>query len=291
MKGREKQSLEPHLSNTLIPHPLLGPDYMLCQQTGVIYYTKAKHATDPDFYESDYFNSRYEAQYGHSYLQDETHLRRLARRRLSFLARYQKPSGKLLEIGSAMGFFLDEARSRGYNEVAGIETSQYASDYSHKTFNLEVITQNFLNYPNPPDDSKNKERDEKRFDAICCYYTLEHFPEQRKAFIKIAKLLKTGGILSLALPSSNGPLFNRHLKQWEASHPDDHFADYSPQSLAKVLPLYGLRILKAWPASYHPERWGKVWEAPPLHLLYRFYANSFTYGDTMEAIAIKVKDS
>src|SRR5262249_36404199 len=55
------------------------------------------------------------------YLSAENSHRRMAARRLRWIGRYQAP-GRLLDVGCAAGFFIDEARQRGW-EVAGIEIS------------------------------------------------------------------------------------------------------------------------------------------------------------------------
>ena len=278
METRARQSvLEPHISQSLVdhPHPYLKDSYKLCQQTGVIY-CSGTVCPESD-YEEDYFEQEYSKQYGLSYIEDEIHLRNLARRRLRLMASYLRPRCDLLEIGCAAGFFLDEARKAGYS-IQGIEVSQYASYYACNALGLDVSKASFLSY----------HLAQNSFDAICSFYVIEHFPQQKSVFLKISNSLRPGGILCFALPSLNGPLFCRNLREWCSSHPSDHFADYSSQSLKKTLARYGLALVKVWPASYHPERLGKIWQKQLMSTLYRSYAKMFCYGDTMEGIAVKL---
>lgn len=277
--------LETHLPSKLSSHPRLSSDYAFCKKNKVIYYHKAR---PPLGYEEDYFFQEYKKQYGRSYLEDESHLRLLAQRRLraieSCISRQKssqriskkKSTYSLLEIGCAFGFFLDEARQAGFR-VRGIETSEKAASYAKENLKLNVHKRALLDHPLEDED----------WDVICAFYVLEHIPQQRKAFTKIASALKKDALFCFALPSTYGPLFRRHPQKWMQTHPPDHFADYSPKALKKTLPLYDLSLYKLWPPSYHPDRLGAIWKKRALASLYRFYARAFCYADTLEGIAVK----
>ena len=285
--------LETHLPAKLCPHPRLSSDYSLCKKNKVIYYRKAAL---PSHYEEDYFFKEYKEQYGRTYIEDETYLRHLARKRLAAIEAClsrQKVSQKklqidiqsssakaaktaLLEIGCAFGFFLDEASQAAF-AVQGLELSQKAAAFAQENLKLKVYEASFMAYP----------LEAESWDVICAFYVLEHIPQQRSVFTKIARALKKGGLFCFALPSTYGPLFRSHPQKWMQSHPVDHFVDYSPQSLKKVFALYGLSLYKLWPATYHPERLGALWTKQPFASLYRFYARALRYGDTLEGIAIK----
>src|SRR5262249_35935908 len=57
---------------------------------------------------------------------------------LDIVKRYAK-GNRLLEVGSAYGFFLNLASS-AFNEVVGVELNQTASDYARKRFGLDIRT-------------------------------------------------------------------------------------------------------------------------------------------------------
>ena len=69
-------------------------------------------------YSSKYFVEDYKNQYGKTYEEDIENLLSLAKKRIEKIKSI-KPSGKILDIGSAMGFFLKEASDNGY-ETEGI---------------------------------------------------------------------------------------------------------------------------------------------------------------------------
>lgn len=263
----------------LCPHlklpctPLLGAADYFCSPSGAIYSGAARSLT----YSDNYFLEEYSKQYGRTYAEDEPNLRSLARRRLerSLLPRIAR--GDLLEIGCASGFFLEEARLAGF-AVQGLEVSAFAAEQA-RSRGLDVQTGSFLEYEAT-----------RRFDVLAAFYVLEHFPDQREALERVSRLIKPGGFFLFALPSTNGPLFLCNREGWIKTHPEDHFADYSPRSLQRILPEYGLKVLHTMPASHHPERSCGLWRT--LHQLhpelYRFFARRFSYGDTMDGIALKV---
>ncbi len=232
-----------------------------------VLYVKNTHSLD---YGEDYFLTEYEKQYGKTYLQDEPNLRLLARRRLKELISILPPPASLFEIGAACGFFLDEARKAGYS-VSGLEISPFASAHA-RSLGLDVRTQAF------PIQTTTQ------YDAVAAFFVLEHFPDQRAAFEAISNLLRPGGIFTAAIPSSHGPTFRYDPEKWLSTHPADHFADYSPQSLRRILPNYGMDLVRARPASYHPSRARGILRFPPL---YRMYADLYCFSDTMEIIARK----
>ncbi len=236
----------------------------------------------PLSYEEDYFLSNYERTYGKSYEADEENLRQLSRRRLAYLHknRNHTKGARLLEIGCATGFFLDEARAAGY-DVTGIEISSWACDLARKK-GLRVIRSSFLEPTMEAETMLQRER----FDVVAAFYVIEHFADQRKVFETISSLLKPGGLFLCAMPSIYGPLFDYHFAKWEETHPADHYVDYSPHSMKRILPLYHMRALRFYPASYHQERAGGLLKRLP-DRLYRRYANLMAYGDTMEFVALK----
>lgn len=239
-------------------------------EEGVVYYAGAHSVS----YDQDYFLKEYENQYGKTYTQDETNLRKLARRRIDFLIsksgmKTGKGSRKMLEIGCAAGYFLDEARQAGF-DVTGNEISEWGKNHTEK-LGIPVYGGSFA-------DLKFS-----GFDVIAAFFVIEHHPDQKTAFETISNMLKSGGYLILALPSTNGPTMRCNPAEFARTHPADHFADYSPHSLAITCRLYGLNLVAARPLSFHQYRdCGLLARLPSL--LYNLYSKHRVYSDTMECI-------
>ncbi len=253
----------------LVPHSRFPEMYDYCRITGAHFFKKAK----PREYGENYFLEEFKAQYKKTYYEDEPNLRNLALKRLSILSQFQNPKGKrILEIGCAAGFFLDEAKKVGYIPK-GVEISRNEAEYA-KSLGLDVEPISFLEFQSP-----------EKFDTICAFFVIEHFPDQGILLEKIFSLLAPGGIVFLAVPSLYGPSYVTNPQNWFETHPMDHFVDYSPTSLEKIFQILGAETLYRAPMSYHPARdlgWrGKF----PAKYVYRILANWDCYGDTLQILA------
>ncbi|TGK52027.1 methyltransferase domain-containing protein [Leptospira kanakyensis] len=266
------------------PHKEFPEHYEECQRTGVLRYLPAKHRE----YGDSYFMEEYKSQYKKSYYEDEPNLRVMAKRRLGNLKklaedktkdRTSSPKKSLLEIGSAAGFFLDEARTAGY-QTKGLELSPKEVEYAKSTLGLDVEKTSVLSVGEG--DWKEK------FDVVSAFFVIEHIEEIEGIWKRLAAWTKPGGYLYLAVPSSFGPSFQTNPKEWFSTHPSDHFFDYSVHSLKKLLSILGFGLNYVRPMSYHSYRdLGLLGKLP--EWLYRLYANQFAYGDTIELIARKLK--
>ena len=250
-------------------HPKFPEYYTYCEKTGTCFYIPAKSRS----YSNSYFMDEYKAQYKKTYYEDETALRQLAKRRLAILERFNTKKTNLLEIGSAAGFFLDEAKKIGY-KVKGIEISQSEVAYSRAKLGLDAESISFLDYTT-----------DEKFDCIAAFFVLEHFSDQEKVLTKIFSLLNEGGFVFLALPSLYGPTFSTNTDEWFKTHPEDHFADYSPLSLKKVFQYFEAKVLFCEPMSFHVSRDRGIRGRFPFKLFYNSLAKLTSYGDTIQILA------
>ncbi|MCW7493050.1 class I SAM-dependent methyltransferase [Leptospira sp. 2 VSF19] len=260
-----------------LPHKKFPEFYEECRLTGVLRYLPAKQRE----YGDSYFMEEYKSQYKKSYYEDEPNLRLMAKRRLQHLETVgAKPKeSSLLEIGSAAGFFLDEARTCGY-QTKGLELSPKEVEFAKSSLGLDVDQTSVLSVAEG--DWKDS------FDLIAAFFVIEHIEDIEGIWKRMKAWTRPGGYLYLAVPSSFGPSFRTNPKEWFSTHPSDHFFDYSVHSLKKLLSILGFEVNYVRPMSYHSYRdlglRGKLPE-----WLYRLYANQFAYGDTIELIARKRK--
>ncbi|MDD5067226.1 MAG: methyltransferase domain-containing protein [bacterium] len=197
-------------------------------------------------YTKNYFQDEYKDQYGKTYLEDRENITRLSRERLGLMAGLM-PEGvsekKLLDIGCAFGFFLEEAGRTGYRTY-GIEIEKKAAEYAKNVLKLNVIQGDFLSRV-----FKDK------FDVMTFWYVFEHFSQPDRIMKKVTSLLTPDGWLCLSLPNGDGPFYRYNRLEWLQRHPDDHYFDYSVKGLKLFLAGYGLKLKKKRITGFHPERY------------------------------------
>jgi SAM-dependent methyltransferase len=122
------------------------------------------------------------------YIADERTHRRQARSYLKKIEKLGVSQGALLDVGCAAGFFLDEARHRGW-DARGCELSDYAQAHASGALGLDVKRSGFLDPTfTPPAQS---------FDVITMFNVLEHIPDPAAVADKLFTLLRPGGFLFL----------------------------------------------------------------------------------------------
>lgn len=250
-----------------------GDREFACDPSGdAVYFLNARSAD----YGPEYFLAEYESQYGKTYFNDEENIRSYARKRIDVLESVGVKNGRLFEIGAAAGYFLDEARQKGF-EVSGIEPSGIASKYAREELGLDVRSLTL----------DQIELDDGEFDVVAAFFVLEHIPDQVYALRTISRILKKGGFFLFSIPSIYGPSYQCRRSRWAFEHPIDHFADYSPSFLKRIFPIYGMRAIYFEPFSYHPERSCGFFHLGARLGLYRFFARRKAYGDTVFGIAVR----
>src|SRR3954452_23501308 len=137
-----------------------------------------------------------------AYVEEEAGQRETARRALERIEA-QVGKGALLDLGCWVGFLLAEAKDRGW-ETLGVEPSRFASDYARDRLGLDVRTQDLFTAELPED----------HFDAVVLGDVIEHLPEPDVALDRIARLLKPGGVVYMALPDAGSRLARAVGKRW-----------------------------------------------------------------------------
>jgi 2-polyprenyl-3-methyl-5-hydroxy-6-metoxy-1,4-benzoquinol methylase len=125
-----------------------------------------------------------------AYLKEEIGRRESARSILNVLKRMRK-SGRLLDIGCATGFLIDEAIRYGWN-VYGVDLSYWAIDYAKERLGLLNVTQGTLNEVRYPDNF---------FDVVIMKDVIEHLPDPKSELTEIYKIIKPGGIICVNTPN------------------------------------------------------------------------------------------
>ncbi len=256
-----------------------GGEFYRCRRCGIIY-NSAYRRQD---YDENYFLDDYRAQYGKTYAEDRGAIRRFADARLVRIfslygRRVRREKLSLLDLGSALGFFMESARDAGIGRICGVELSRYAAQRCRSESGLRVINSAF-------EDTEFNET----FDIITAWYFIEHCAHPREIIQRIYALLNPGGVFAFSAPSVFGPQFLLDRREWAARHPSDHRIDFSPMVAVRIMKRMGFRTVRVRVSGVHPER--VVPRGSPLYtpfaLLYRGLAPLLRFSDTIEVYARK----
>ncbi|MDD3374190.1 MAG: class I SAM-dependent methyltransferase [Candidatus Omnitrophica bacterium] len=237
---------------------------------------------------STFYLKQYEDMIDEDYLKEEQGRREAARIIIKKIEKHKK-RGKLLDIGCANGFFLDEARKRGW-EVFGVEVSQWALDYAKEKLNLNV-------FKGP---LKNASLKEGSFDVVVMMDVIEHLQEPRKQLEQIKKILKKDGILYISTPDISS-FASRILraKWWGINRA--HLVYFSKETFQKMLTLCGFKIsryyshVRIFSFSYWAKRISQ-YDMPGILKIFNFISKKSSFGkikikinlhDQIEAVAFK----
>jgi len=182
-----------------------------------------------ELYGDDYF----EAYAGGDYLAAEERRRHESKLRLDILESVVPPPARLLEVGAAAGFFLDEARARAYDGV-GIEPNTAMAAHARETLKLDVRT-GLLS---------EVELEPASFDAACAFHVVEHLPDPLGSLLNVRDALCPGGHLLVEVPNAESAAARQQGPNWKPLDLPYHVGHHGPQSLEKLMERAGFEILR-----------------------------------------------
>ena len=149
---------------------------------------------------------------------------------------------RLLDIGSAHGWFLEEAAARGV-EATGVEPDEDIAAESVAR-ELDVRTGYF------PDVTPESEA----FDVVTFNDVLEHIPDARGTLDACARVLRPDGVIAINIPSADGlgyrvasgaarvGLRGPFERFWQHGLPSPHCHYFTKASLGRVLEDTGFAV-------------------------------------------------
>jgi len=176
-----------------------------------------------------YYMSQYAGMIDREYLEEEKG-RRLASVKILKRIEKNKRQGKILDIGCANGFFLDEARRKKW-DTCGVEVSKWAVKYAREKLNLN-ITKGALRNTEFPDNS---------FDVIVMLNVLEHLPDPKFTLIEIRRILKNDGILYISTHDISSVMSKKLRAKWWGIN-RFYLYYFSKKTLEKMLDASGFKI-------------------------------------------------
>jgi SAM-dependent methyltransferase len=178
------------------------------------------------------------------------------RPRMRELARLRGPRGRVLEVGSYLGAFLQTAQDHGWR-ARGIDVNARATAFA-RARGCAVDESSLAAYSSS-----------ERFDVVALWNCFDQLPDPHEALEQAAALLAQGGLVAIRVP--NGAAYAR-LRRWPsalgrrflawnnlASFPYRH--GFTPDSLTRLLDQHGFEVreLAADPLVSIAGSWTREW--------------------------------
>jgi SAM-dependent methyltransferase len=205
--------------------------------------TLANDFQPEQYYTEGYFSGERADGYA-DYRGSEHILRREFSHTIEYIRKF-RDGGRLLDIGCAYGFFLQEAQQ--FYDVSGIEIAADAAEFCRQR-GLNAITGIADEYTLAPLGT---------MDVIVMLDVIEHLPDPRQTLTLCYQHLAPGGIIVVTtgdFASLCARLMGRH---WRLMTPPQHLWFFTPKSIERLAQSAGL----------HLETCDHPWKLVPLSLI------------------------
>lgn len=241
----------PVCSNNNCENFLSCTDYMVTQEVYSLYKcAKCKFIFTQNFPVEDEIGKYYEAPEYVSHSDTQKGLintlyhfaRKITLRyKVNLVNKYAKQkSGKLLDIGSGTGYFLN-AISKNKWDVKGIEKSEEARKLSRDKFGLDI-----------QDSDSLFEIPSNSLDVITLWHVLEHIEKLNPTMENLHRILKDKGILFVALPNANSYDAAHYKQNWAAYDVPRHLWHFSPNSFSEFAKKHNFKVHKMNRMNFDP---------------------------------------
>ncbi len=209
-----------------------GYEIVECRTCGLVFVATLVAPEDLiTLYDEPYYESPDAVGYG-GYSEAEARKRHHDRTLLDEIEKLGR-RGAMLEVGCAYGFFLDEARSRGWR-VRGVEPSVHAADYARQKLGLDVSSTPFTDLPVEPES----------LDAIALWDVIEHLPNPRETVQSAREWLRFGGVIAISTGDVRSLSARIHGADWSLMTPPWHQFYFSRSTLRRLLEESGFEVVR-----------------------------------------------
>lgn len=208
-------------------------------------------------YQTAYWQSDEAKEFGYTdYLKDKDLYLNTYRMRREVITQRKPTPGRVLDVGSAAGFFLATMKEIGW-ECHGIELSSYMAAKSKEMFGLEHIHAGSIEAIDLP---------EKHFDVISFWDVIEHLEDPVPHLARARELLKDDGILIIETQNVESRFAKVMGKKWQHYKMAEHLYHFGPETVKTLLERAGFAILENTPKrggkkvsfNFIVERVGKI---------------------------------
>ncbi|NUN11899.1 class I SAM-dependent methyltransferase [Candidatus Micrarchaeota archaeon] len=143
---------------------------------------------------------------------------------MKIISKLYPNKGKLLDVGSAGGFFVKAAEEEGW-EGYGVEPSKWMVDWGKKNLGLKNFKSGTLESAKYPDNY---------FDVVTLWDVLEHVPDPSATLREVNRILKPGGLVVINYPNIGSKLAKMAGRKWWFLL-SIHLYYFTPETISKML--------------------------------------------------------
>ncbi|HZP63027.1 MAG TPA: class I SAM-dependent methyltransferase [Terriglobales bacterium] len=170
----------------------------------------------------------------------------LAERRehIRFMRRsFQLPaSPRMLDVGCALGFMLQEANALGWH-AEGVETSEFAARYAAERTGCRVHVGTLQRANLQPES----------FDVVTAMDVIEHIPEPLEFVQEVYRILRPGGVMFIVTPNFSSFFARLYGPSAYAVWPDQHVVYFDPSTISHLLRKAGFKQVKTGSKDFYAE--------------------------------------
>lgn len=148
-------------------------------------------------------------------------------------------SGKLMDLGCGLGYFLDGVVKDNTFDALGVDISQEAIDYVKNRFGYNVLNEDKLETIEP-----------HSYDAITQWHVLEHVHLLNERMQQLKKILKPNGTLFIAVPNSDSWDAKHYGEFWDGYDVPRHLYHFNRKSFSLLMEKHGFEVIETRPMLF-----------------------------------------
>lgn len=186
-----------------------------------------------DHYNKGYFTGDPTRSAYIDYKDDKPFILKNMRQFLSHIQK-RKRTGKLLDAGCALGFFVELSATHGY-DAYGFDPSAYAVSEARKLVGRQRIKEGTIG---------TVEYAKKSFDIITLFDVFEHLSDPAADLAKLDTLLKDDGIMVIATGDTASTMAKVLKRRWTFYIPPQHLFFFNKKTMSVLLDRAHLRSVE-----------------------------------------------
>lgn len=214
---------------------LVEGDWSFIKDHGQAVHFRALKCLDCDLVFTDPPPARDESLYQHYYYEDkppdEYWITHYSNYRASRLHPHLNSSTRILEIGCALGDFVERIQHLGVRESVGVELSRPTASAGR------ALGRNIKD-----GDIRGCNSPTGYFDIVQAHHVVEHVYDLHPFLDEVHRILKPGGLFYVSLPRYNS-MFVKKDPNWIGWYPQQHFWHFTETTLTRLMKERGFKLV------------------------------------------------